>query len=99
MNDKDRAIVGALGRIGISISFSETLTGGWGWSMQNAKIVRDWDGPYPSAGVAADAALTWLLEHARKGLLCHHLHPAVADEISVPIDGAGFEREAWYTRN
>ncbi len=99
MNDRVPAIVAALGRIGVSISPSESSTGGWGWAMQNAKIARDWEGSYPTATAAADAALSWLLEHARKGLLCHHIHPAVTAEAAEPVEGTCFKQEWWYTLN
>lgn len=98
MNDQDHATANVLARIGISITRHASPGDGWGWAMQNAKIIRDWEGPYPTPATAIEAALTWVLEHARKGLLCHHVHPATP-EASIPVDGNSFTQPAWYTLN
>jgi hypothetical protein len=80
VNDQECAIVAALARVGISITPRERPEGGWGWSIQNDKIVRDWQGPYCTPAEASSAALAWLVEYARKGLLCHHIHPPAIDD-------------------
>jgi hypothetical protein len=77
VTDQEGAIIESLARIGISIS--PHAQSGWGWSIENDKIIRDWDGPYASPSDATGAALGWLLEYARKGLLCHHIHPQPID--------------------
>jgi hypothetical protein len=80
MTDRELAAVEMLARIGIAIAPNPRAGGGWGWSIQNDKIVRDWDGPHATPACAAGAALEWLLEYARKGLLCHHTHPTPIDD-------------------
>jgi hypothetical protein len=99
VNNKDYATATALARIGISITKQASLGSGWGWTMQNAKIVRDWDGPYPTPAAAIEAALSWLLEHARKGLLCHHVHPPTTDDACLPLDASCFKQEWSYDLN
>ncbi len=99
MNDKESATVAALARIGISIMPHPSAEGGWGWAMQNAKIIRDWEGPYPTPADAIEAVLSWLLEHARKGLLCHHVHPPTTDDAFLPVDGSCFKQEWRYNLN
>ena len=73
----------ALAGIGITIAAGAQAKGGWGWSIQNDKIIRDWEGPYATPAEAGQAALAWLLEYARKGLLCHHVHPVAADNDAL----------------
>ena len=97
MNDCDDATAMALARIGISITRHESPDG-WGWAMQNAKMIRDWDGPYATPTAAIEAALAWLLEHARKGLLCRHTHPPTP-EATVPVENNSFVQTDWYTLN
>lgn len=80
MTDQEYAIVESLGQIGITISQHPQTDRGWGFSIENDKIVRGWDGPYSSAGCAISAALAWMLEHARKGLLCQHTHRQPVDD-------------------
>ena len=77
MTDRELTISESLAQIGISITPPPRSGTGWGWSIQSDKIIRDWDGPYASPAGAIEAAMSWLLEYARKGLLCHHVHPAV----------------------
>jgi hypothetical protein len=85
MTDKECAISEALKQIGIAITPRAQAGCGWGWSIENAKIIHDWEGPYATATDAAGAALDWLLEYARKGLLCHHVHtPAIDDDPLAP---------------
>ena len=79
MADQERAIIAMLERVGITIAPRRQDQGGWGWSIQNDKIIRDWQGPHATPSAAAEAGLSWLIEHARKGIVCDHLHP-------VPID-------------
>jgi hypothetical protein len=74
VTDQESAVIESLAQIGISITPHAQDGRGWGWSIENDKIIRGWDGPYPSAADATSAALSWLLEYARKGLVCHHVH-------------------------
>jgi hypothetical protein len=78
--DQERAIIALLERIGITIAPRRQGEPGWGWSIQNDKIIRDWQGPYPTPAAAAEAGLSWLMEYARKGIVCNHLHPAPIDD-------------------
>ena len=80
MTDQTDTLVGALARIGIAITPHAQAAHSWGWSIENAKIIRNWEGTHASSAEAAGAALDWLLEHARKGLLCHHTHPVAVDD-------------------
>jgi hypothetical protein len=80
MTDQEQSIAESLGRIGISITPHAQAGRGWGWSIQSDKIIRDWEGPYATPADTIGAALSWLLEYARKGLLCHHVHTAVVDD-------------------
>jgi len=74
-----------LSSIGITIAQHPKTNQGWGWSIQNDKIIRDWEGPYSTPAYAAVAALAWLVEYARKGLLCHHIHTEpIDDDLMVP---------------
>ena len=79
MADQERAIIAMLERIGITIAPRRQGEQGWGWSIQNDKIIRDWQGLYATPAAAAESGLSWLLEYARRGIVCDHLHP-------VPID-------------
>ncbi|HJZ48121.1 MAG TPA: hypothetical protein VKE41_13175 [Roseiflexaceae bacterium] len=79
MADQERAIIAMLEQIGITIAPRRHGESGWGWAIQNDKIIRNWQGPYATPSAAAEAGLSWLVEHARKGIVCDHLHP-------VPID-------------
>jgi len=80
MTDHDCAVIEALAQIGIAITPHAQSGAGWGWSIENDKIIRDWEGPYPTPAAATGAVLGWLLEYSRKGLLCHHVHPADIDD-------------------
>ena len=85
MTVQEYAIAESLARVGIAIAPHAQPERGWGFSIENDKIIRGWDGPYASAAEAADAAMAWLLEYARKGLLCHHTHPVpVEDDPMAP---------------
>jgi hypothetical protein len=77
--DQERAIIAMLERIGITIAPRREGEQCWGWSIQNDKIIRDWQGSHATPAAAAESGLIWLVEHARKGIVCDHLHP-------VPID-------------
>ena len=89
MNNQEFVTDEMLASIGITIAAHAKTGQGWGWSIQNDKIVRDWEGPYPTPAGAAVAALAWLLEYAHKGLLCHHIHTApVDDEPLMPWERA-----------
>lgn len=79
MINRETTIAEALADIGISIA-PNARTGGWSWSIQNDKIVRDCPATYATPSEAAQQALAWLVEYARKGLLCHHTHPAPAED-------------------
>ena len=79
MADQERAIIAMLERIGITIAPRRQCEPGSGRSIQNDKIIRDWQGPHATPAAAAESGLSWLVEHARKGIVCDHLHP-------VPID-------------
>lgn len=79
MTEQESALIGAMTRMGISVTPNSKPAGGWGWSIESSKIVLDWQGPHSTPAGAAGAAMDWLLEYARKGLLCHHVH-------SVPVD-------------
>jgi hypothetical protein len=78
--DQERAIIAMLERIGITIAPRRQGEQGWGWSIQNDKIIRDWQGPHATPAAAAESGLNWLVEHARKGVVCDHLHPAPIDD-------------------
>jgi hypothetical protein len=78
VTDQESAVIASLASIGVSIA--PHAPSGWGWSIDNNKIIRDWDGPYASASDAISAALGWLVEYARKGLLCHQVHPQPIDD-------------------
>ena len=80
MTQQEYATSEALAGIGIIIAQNAKAAHAWGWSIQNDKIVRDWEGPYTTPAAASAAALAWLMEYARKGLLCHHIHAEPADE-------------------
>jgi hypothetical protein len=77
--DQEYASIAMLERIGITIAPRRPGESGWGWSIANDKIIRDWQGPHPTPTAAAEAGLSWLVEQARKGIVCNHLH-------STPID-------------
>ena len=74
MTNQEYATTEALASIGIIIAQNAKAADAWGWSIQNDKIIRDWEGPYATPAHASAAALAWLMEYARKGLLCHHIH-------------------------
>jgi hypothetical protein len=78
--DHEETLSEGLARIGITIAPDARAGRGWGWSIESDKIIRGWDGPYATSADAARAALGWLLEYARKGLLCHHVHPVAIDD-------------------
>jgi hypothetical protein len=85
VTDQESTIIASLARIGISIRPHAQDGCGWGWSIENEKIIRNWDGPYPSPAEAIAAALNWLVEYARKGLLCHHVHvKPIGDDPMAP---------------
>jgi hypothetical protein len=69
VTSQDNATIESLAGIGISITPHATSGRGWGWSIQNDKMIRDWQGPYATPTAAANAGLSWLLEYAHKGLL------------------------------
>jgi hypothetical protein len=82
---QEYAAAEVLSGIGITIALHPKTNQGWGWSIQNDKIVRDWEGPHATPAAAAAAALAWLVEYARKGLLCHHVHTEpIDDDLMVP---------------
>src|SRR5688572_19151093 len=78
--DQEYAISAMLERIGITIAPRHPGESGWGWSIANDKIIRDWQGPHPTPMAAAEAGLSWLVEQARKGIVCNHLHPTPIDD-------------------
>ena len=80
MTDQEHIVAESLARIGITLAPHPRTGQGWGWSIGNDKIVRDWQGPFATPERAADAAMEWLLEYAWKGMLCHHSHPAPVDD-------------------
>ena len=80
MADQERAIIAMLERIGITIAPRRPGEQDWGWSIQNDKIIRDWQGAHATPAAAAEAGLNWLVEHARKGIVCDHLHPVPVDD-------------------
>lgn len=85
LTDQEHAIIAMLERIGITIAPRRQGESGWGWSIANDKIIRDWQGPHPTPSAAAEAGLGWLVEHARKGILCDHLHPTpIGDDPMAP---------------
>jgi hypothetical protein len=87
MTVQELATVDALTHIGISIR--QNAHSGWSWSIQNDKIIRDDAKSYTTPAAASSAALEWLLEYARKGLLCHHTHvEAVEDDPMAPWERA-----------
>ena len=85
MADQERAILSLLEQVGITIGPRRQGESGWGWSIQNDKIIHDWQGPHDTPGAAAQAGLSWLVEHARKGIVCNHMHPVpVEDDPMAP---------------
>jgi hypothetical protein len=78
VTDQELSLAESLAHIGIAIA--PRAQSGWGWSIENDKIVRDDRESYPTPAAAAGAALEWLLEYARKGLLCHHVHAEPVDD-------------------
>jgi hypothetical protein len=85
VTNQEYAAAEVLSSIGITIAQHAKTNRGWGWSIQNDKIVRDWEGPYSTPAYAAAAALAWLVEHARKGVLCHHVHTEpIDDDLIMP---------------
>jgi hypothetical protein len=78
--DEERAIIAMLERVGVAIAPRRDGAGSWGWSIQNDKIILDWHGPHATPSAAAEAALSWLVEHARKGIVCDILHPVQMDD-------------------
>ena len=80
MIDREAAVIESLTSIGISIAPGDRSGCGWKWSIANDKIIRDSTDAYNTPIEAAHAALNWLVEYARKGLLCQHTHPAPADD-------------------
>ncbi|WP_029215102.1 hypothetical protein [Kallotenue papyrolyticum] len=96
MNRRDAALAAVLEQLGITIT--RAPAGAWGWAIHNAQIRRDWQGDYPTPAVAAEAALAWLLEQARRGVLCRHLHGDVPDDMGVPLVVA-CDQLAWSSRN
>src|SRR5689334_2283486 len=93
MTNQEYATTEALASVGIIIAQSAKAADAWGWSIQNDKIIRDWDGPYTTPAGASAAALAWLMEYARKGLLCHHIHtePAADGDPLMPWERAFLE--------
>src|SRR3954463_15175716 len=79
MTSQHSATIEAFAGVGISITPHAQAERGWGWSIQNDKIIRDWEGPYATPADAIEAGLAWLVEHARKGLVCNHTHAVVVD--------------------
>ncbi len=85
-----------LERIGIMITPRRQGEQGWGWSIQNTKIIRDWQGPHATPVAAAEAGLSWLVEQARKGVVCDHLHPVPIDDDPLAPWLRFFETTAVY---
>jgi hypothetical protein len=79
MSTEEMATTFALDRLGIAVTEDERLRRGWGWSMQNEKIIRPWSGPYATSAAAANAALDWVLEQTWRGVL----HPILQADISA----------------
>jgi hypothetical protein len=85
VSDQEQAVVALLERIGITIAPHRTGKSGWSWSIANDQIIRDGQGSHPTPSAAAEAGLSWLVEHARKGIVCDHLHPApIEDDPLAP---------------
>ena len=80
MNNQEYVAAEILTSIGIRIALHAKTGRGWGWSIENNKIIRGWEGPYSTPTCAEAAAMAWLLEHARKGLLCYHTHAQPIDD-------------------
>jgi len=78
--DQERAIIALLERVGITIAPRYQGEQVWGWSIQNDKIIQNWQGSHATPAAAAEAGLSWLVEHARKGIVCDHLHPVAIDD-------------------
>ena len=79
MSTEDMATTFALHRLGIAVTQDIRPGRGWGWSMQNDKIIRPWAGPYASSAAATTAALDWVLDQTWRGVL----HPILQAEISA----------------
>jgi len=60
--DQERAIIAMLERVGITIAPRRDGAGSWGWSIQNDKIILDWQGPHASDRADTEAGLSWLVE-------------------------------------
>jgi hypothetical protein len=69
MCNHETAMSIVLQRLGISVTLDPRARHGWGWSMQNDKIIRPWAGAYVTYADAADAALDWVLEQTWRGVL------------------------------
>lgn len=80
MTDQEHAVIAMLERIGITIAPRHAGENSWEWSIANDKIIRDGQGSHPTPSAAAEAGLLWLVEHARKGIVCDHLHPTPIDD-------------------
>ena len=92
MNNHEYVTAETLASIGITIAPHAQSGRGWGWSIENDKIVRGWAGPYSTPACAEAAAMAWLREHARKGLLCHHTHPQPIDDDPLAPWERAFEQ-------
>jgi hypothetical protein len=88
-----------LAGIGIAITQGPAGSDSWGWSMQNEKIIHDWEGPFATPAEAIQAALAWLLEHARRGLICKHLHAAALQATTLPLDVSATPLDWLHRRN
>ena len=76
MSHEEAAMEVALQRLGIAVTQDMRPRRGWGWSMQNDKIIRPWVGPYATCADATAAALDWVLDQTWRGVLHPILHAA-----------------------
>ena len=89
MRYEESAMNTALQRLGISVTPDPRARRGWGWSMQNDKIIRPWAGAYATYADAVDAALDWVLEQTWRGVLS----PILQAEASLDDRLAGSDRD------
>lgn len=79
MSTEDTSTIFALHRLGVIVTEDRRPGRGWGWSMQNDKIIRPWVGPYSSSAAAATAAMDWVLDQTWRGVL----HPILQAEVGA----------------
>lgn len=80
MSHEEAALMVVLRRLGIEVTQDPRPERGWGWSMDNERLVRPRVGAYATRDEAASAALSWLLDTAWRGVLFPILQTAHPEE-------------------